>query len=85
MGSASGGGNFRVAGHIFIGTDCKTRVQERQVQVTGDGGPIACCAGLSTSSEMGLFWEQSFERDDGPGVVPSGGWCLVGDPSRGIA
>ena len=58
-----------MAGHVFMGTDHKMQVQERQGQVTGDGGSIACCAGLSTSTEMGLFWEQSFERDNEPGVV----------------
>lgn len=43
-----------------------------QVQVTGDGGPIVCCAGLSTSAIMGSFWELSFKKNIG-----KSGACLV--------
>lgn len=59
------------------------QVQEGQVQITGDGGLIACCSSLSVSAEMGLFWEISFERDSGrPGVMPGGGgawWGVTSD------
>ena len=52
-----------MAGFLFMGTNITMQVQEGQVQVTGDGGLIACCSNLSVSAEMGLFWETSFERD----------------------
>lgn len=79
VGSASGSRDLCVSGHTFMRTDPRCRKGQTelvifraiQVCVTGDGGPAVCCADLSTSATMGLFWELSFKRDIGePGACP---------------
>ena len=72
-----------MAGYLFLGANYTMQVQEGQMQVTGDGGLTACCSSLSMSAEMSLFWEPSFERNNGrPGVMPGGGgawWGVTSD------
>lgn len=74
--------HLHVAGQSFVGNDHRMQKQERPdgaggvcshpVQVTVDGGPAVCCAGLSTSATVGSSWELSFKRNIG-----KSGACLV--------